>query len=135
MIFLDANIFLYAAGAAHSYRAPCLAVLRSVAAKKITATTSVEVVQEVVYVLDRRGQRTKAVELGREILRLFPDVLPITGAEAALACEILERYPALSSRDSLHVATMLCNGLDEILSVDPDFDSVREVRRILPCPV
>jgi predicted nucleic acid-binding protein len=48
------------------------------------------------------------------------------------ACGLLERYPRLPVRDAIHVATMLNNGLQTVVSVDADFDQVVEIRRVAP---
>ena len=41
--FLDANIFMYAAGREHPLKAPCVAILRRVAQEEIVALTNAEV--------------------------------------------------------------------------------------------
>ncbi len=50
----------------------------------------------------------------------------------ALSCDLLQRYPTLSVRDAVHAGTMLRHGLKTIVSVDPDFDQIREIRRVGP---
>lgn len=130
--FLDTNIFLYAGGADHPQREPCLRVLRKAADGTLDATASTEVVQEILYVLTRRGRRGDAVSLARHVASLFPDLLPVTRDDMLVACELAERYPGLSVRDAVHVATMLRNGVKRIVSVDEDFDQLREIRRVNP---
>lgn len=44
----------------------------------------------------------------------------------------MERYPALSARDAIHVATCLHQGITEILSPDRAFEAVPGLRRIDP---
>ncbi|MGH9368660.1 MAG: PIN domain-containing protein [Thermoanaerobaculia bacterium] len=43
-----------------------------------------------------------------------------------------QKYPKLSVRDAVHAASMLRNGLKRVISVDADFDQIREIRRIEP---
>ena len=76
--FLDTNVFLYAAGAAHPERDACVRVLRSVADGSLDATVNSEVVQEILYVLSRRGRRRDAIALAGHVAALFPDLLPVT---------------------------------------------------------
>ena len=45
---------------------------------------------------------------------------------------LIDRYPALSARDLIHVATCIGDGIDTIVSPDRGFDQVREVRRMDP---
>ena len=131
-VFLDTNIFLYAAGASHPLRAACAKVLRRVAEGSLDATINSEVVQEILYVLTRRGRRDDALKLAGHLTLLFPDLLAVTRDDVAGACELLRQYPRLSVRDAVHVGTMLRNGLKTVVSVDSDFDQVSEIRRVAP---
>ena len=130
--FLDTNVFLYAAGESHPEREACARVLRKVADGTLDATVNTEVVQEILYVLVRRGRRKEAVTLARHVTELFPDLLPVTREDMLSACALIQRYPRLPARDAVHAATMLRHGLKHVISVDTDFDQVRELRRIEP---
>jgi len=131
-IFLDTNVFLYAAGRPHPEHAACVAVLQRVAAGSLDATSSTEVVQEILHVLSRRGRREQALMLARGLIALFPDLLSVTRGDVSSACILLDQYPRLSARDALHASTMLRNGIDTIVSADADFDSVDGIRRVTP---
>ena len=131
-VFLDTNIFLYATGGSHPQREPCARVLLRVADKTLEATINSEVVQEILYVLTRRGQRGEALTLARHLTSLFPELLPVTRDDILGACELLRNYPRLPVRDAVHAATMLRNGLSTIVSVDADFDQVSQIRRLAP---
>lgn len=131
-VFLDTNVFLYAAGQAHPRRDACVNVLRRVAEGTLEATANTEVIQEILYVLVRRGRGEEGVTLARHVAALFPDLLPVTGEDMRRACDLVERYPTLSVRDAVHAATMLGNGLQQVISVDEDFDLIREIRRVAP---
>src|SRR5947208_7460691 len=109
-VFLDTNVFLFAAGADHPLREASQQLLRRVTQGELAAKTSTEVVQEILYVLRRRGLHEVAVKLARNTLALFPDLLPITRADMATACSLLDRYPDLPTRDAVHAATALNNG-------------------------
>jgi hypothetical protein len=130
--FLDTNVFLYAAGGPHPLRDPCARVLRRVADGTLEATVNSEVVQEILYVLTRRGRREEAIALARHLVSLFPDLLPVTRDDVLVACDLLRQYPHFSVRDALHTATMVRNGLETIVSVDADFDQVSQIRRLAP---
>jgi len=134
-VFLDTNVFLYAAGAAHPERDRCLEVLRRVASGTLDATINSEIVQEVLYFLTRRGRAKDALTLARHLISLFPDLMPVTRDDVAGACDLLEHYPRLSVRDAVHAATMLRNGLKTIVSVDVEFDRISEIQRLAPSAV
>jgi predicted nucleic acid-binding protein len=130
VIFLDTNVFLFAAGADHPLRKPSQEILRRVAQGEVIAVTSSEVVQEIIYVLYRRGLAAAAQELARNTILLFPDLLPVTRTDMATACDLLDRYPGIPTRDAVHAATMLNNGLSKIVTADTHFDDIQEVHRL-----
>ena len=132
MVFLDSNVFLYAAGQAHPLREPCRAALQQVSRGDLEATTSAEVVQELLHVTLRRGLRKEGVELARKVLDAFPGLLPVTAQVMLAACELAARYPELSTRDAVHAATMQSNNLRVIISADKHFDAIAGLERIDP---
>jgi uncharacterized protein len=131
-LFLDSNVFLYAAGREHPLRDACRQLLERVAAGEVTAATSSEVLQEILHVLTRRGLRREAVELTRSILDLVPEVLAVRRQELALACELMEERHELNPRDAIHVATLRGYGLQTIVTADHHFDGIDDVRRLDP---
>ena len=130
--FIETNIFLYAAGKPHPEREACVQILRRVAEGTLDATANTEVIQEILYVLTRRGQRPEALALARRVMVLCPNLLPVTSEDLVEAFRLLEKYPGLTVRDAVHVGTMLRNGLTTVISVDPDFDRIPEIRRLAP---
>jgi predicted nucleic acid-binding protein len=135
MVFLDANVFLYAAGGSDPYREPCRRVLRNVEDGSLPSNTSVEVVQELLYVLWRRGLAEKGIRLARDVIALFPELLPQTRDDLGDACGLLSRNPGLTPRDAVHVATMRRHGIDTIVSADSHFDGIQGIRRVDPARV
>jgi uncharacterized protein len=130
--FLDSNIFLYASGTEHPLREPCREVLRQAAAGQLDATTSSEVVQELLYVLTRRKCGNKGRTLAKLVLSLFPDILPVSGDDMQLAVDLLDRHQELPVRDAVHAAVMLNHRIPQIISADRHFDQVPEITRIDP---
>ena len=130
--FIDTNIFLYAAGGSHPRRAKCIQVLQNLAEGKLDATINSEIVQEILYVLSRRGRLDDALTLASHMSSLFPDLLPVTRGDILEACNLLRLYPHLPVRDAIHAATMIRNGITQIISVDEDFDQIDGIRRIEP---
>lgn len=131
-VFLDSNVFIYAAGAEHPLKQPCVDLLRRVATGALDATTSAEVVQELHHVYRRRGLLGQGVALGREVAALFPGLLPVTRADILRAGDLLSVRPQLSPRDALRVAVAQNNGISVIVSTDSDFDHVDGISRMDP---
>ena len=63
-----------------------------------------EVVQEILHLFVAIGRSELGVQLARDALDLFDPVLPITHAVMSRMPALIQRYPALSARDLVHVA-------------------------------
>lgn len=131
-LFVDAAVVMYAAGGDHAYRDVCRWILEEVGAGRLEAVTSVEVVQEIGHRFVSIKQPDRARELTVATLDLFAPVLPITHAVMRRVPELMTRYPSLDSRDLVHVATCVHEGIAGILSADRAYDHVAEVKRIDP---
>lgn len=123
---------MYAAGAAHRYKAPCLQILALVETEQVTAVTSSEVLQELLYRYSHLKLTEKGIHLCRRILSFPIQILPVTAADVQQATEILEAAPGIKSRDAIHAATMLNNNLKIILTADKHFEQISSLNRLDP---
>ncbi|HEX7222590.1 MAG TPA: type II toxin-antitoxin system VapC family toxin [Candidatus Limnocylindrales bacterium] len=131
-LFIDTNILMYAAGGEHPLRDPCRAIVDAIGARSLAAATSVEVLQEILHRYVAINRASDGVALAEQTMDLFAPVMPITHALMRRIPDLARRYPALSARDLIHVATCVHEGMTEIVSADSGFDGVREIRRIPP---
>ncbi|MFO7680585.1 MAG: type II toxin-antitoxin system VapC family toxin [Chloroflexota bacterium] len=133
-IFLDANIFMYAAGKPHEYKQPCREILQAVEAKQLTAATNTEVLQEILYRYHHVQLPDKGIQLCRYILEYPLTILPVTPADITNALELLSQNQnsGLKPRDALHAATMQNNNVTQILSADKHFDRITGIQRLDP---
>lgn len=129
-VFLDTAVFMYAGGSDHSLRAPSRAILERVAAGALDATTSAEVVQEILHRFVAIRRIDLGVAMARSVLEAFAPVLPISDAVIRRMPDLVERYPTLAARDLIHVATCLTEGIATIISPDTGLDRVTEIRRM-----
>ncbi len=132
--FLDANVFMYAAGREHRFRAPCVAVLRRVTRQELQTLTDVAVLQEIVHRYAAIGEAQKGLYLARlTVDQVARQVLPVTLVDMQLAFDLVARHGAgIRSRDAVHAATMLNNHLTHIISTDTHFDVIEGITRIDP---
>ncbi len=130
--YLDTNIFLYAADPSSPYHKSCKGILVEVAKGSLRASTSVETIQEVVYFHQRQRQIKEGLKLIDGIFKLIPELLSVDKEIAIEFRELLDIYPGVPSRDLIHLATCRVNGLNEVISIDRDFDKFKEVSRIQP---
>ena len=54
----------------------------------------------------------------------------MTLSDTLRAGELLVSYPAISSRDAVHLAVMESRGIPRIVSFDRGFDAATEIERI-----
>ncbi len=134
LIFLDANVFMYAAGAAHPYKSPCVRILTDVEQGILQTAINAEILQELLYRYSHIQLAQKGIQLCRDILCYPLTVLPITEADVELALDLFEEYQGvgLKPRDAIHAATMRNNGLRQLISADKDFDALDFIVRVDP---
>jgi len=121
---------MYAAGAPHELREPSVRIVRLVRDGMLQAVISAEVIQEILHRFVAIRRPGVGARIARDALDLFAPVLPITHAVMDRMPELIDRYPSLTARDLVHVATCLEDGIGAIVSPDRGLDAVREVRRI-----
>jgi predicted nucleic acid-binding protein len=132
LVFVDANVPMYAVGTRHPLKQPCINFLESVACGEIAALTDAEVLQELLHRYSALHQRERAIEVVRLFVKVVPMVLPVTLDDVEKALDVHQQYTRLQARDSLHVAVMMNNEIQCILSADQHFDVVDEVKRFDP---
>jgi uncharacterized protein len=130
--FIDTAVVMYASGIEHPLREPSRQVIRRVGSGEIEGVVSAEVIQEILH----RFISIRRPDMGRaqasEAMDIFAPVLPITHALMRRVPDLAMKYPRLSARDLVHVATCIHEGITEIISPDRAFDQVHELRRIDP---
>ncbi|MBI5224659.1 type II toxin-antitoxin system VapC family toxin [Candidatus Micrarchaeota archaeon] len=133
MKYIDAGVFVIAAGSAPPTADKALEILRQIAAGKMQAGTSVLSWDELAYVIRKKlggGNSKDAKEQGRLFLstpnlKLFN----ATSKTVSIAQELMEKYD-LRPRDAIHAATAMENGITEIVSTDSDFGRIRGIKWI-----
>ena len=130
--FIDTNIFIYSVGRDHPLKSKCASVIRSIREGKIGAILNTEILQEILYRYQSIKELALGIRLAREAVLLAEKILPVTERDLSSALRILESLPQIETRDAFHAATMINNGIKEIVSTDSHFDLLPEVKRIDP---
>jgi len=131
---LDTNVPMYAAGAAHPYRQSCQWIMSAIADGVLSVAIDVEVIQEILYRYGALERHVDAVAMATDLLALFPSFYPVTQADVQTALALYQQHApqGVRSRDVIHAAVMLNNGLTEIISADRHFDLIVGIRRTDP---
>ena len=132
MIFIDTNIFMYAAGSGHPNKIPSTDFLHKIARHEIEACINVEVLQEILHRYRHIGRWDDGKEVFSLVKKIVPVIVSVDLDIIDSAFKLLEKYPGIYARDGLHAAACLAMGVREICSYDSDFDCIEELRRIEP---
>jgi uncharacterized protein len=100
MIVLDTTVLVYAVGGDHPLRRPAARLLTGIGAGDLTATTTVEVLQEFAHVRARRRGRRDAAELTRQLTVLLSPLLPVTADDLRSGIGLFEQHEQLGSFDA-----------------------------------
>jgi predicted nucleic acid-binding protein len=130
--FIDTNIFLYSVGRNHPLKAASINAFHRIRDGQITAVINTEIIQEVLYHFQSIKQLSIGIRLAKAAVSIAARILPVEEIDLSLAIELLESYPEIQTRDAFHAATMIRNGIKEIISTDPHFDLIHEIKRIDP---
>lgn len=131
-MLIDANIFMYAAGAEHANKAPSVAFLHRAAAQDPMCCVNAEVLQEILHRYRAIGRWVDGQDVYSLAKRIVPTVEPVTAEIMDETVSLMNNYPTLMARDCLHAAHCVVRNLDGICSFDTDFDMIHEIRRIVP---
>jgi len=132
VILVDANIFMYAAGADHPHKAPSASFLLRIARGELEAFVDAEALQEILHRYRAMGRWADGRRVYESARRIVPLTLPIDIELVDAARDLLDSYGGLTARDAIHAAVALQSGAEAICSYDRDFDCVAGLRRIEP---
>ena len=130
--FIDTNIFLYSVGRDHPLKSPSILTIQKIRDGSILAVINTEIVQEILYRVQSIKKLPVGIRLAKETMLISSRIIPVTERDLSLAIELLELHPKVETRDAFHAATMINNGIREIISTDPHFDLLPEIKRIDP---
>jgi uncharacterized protein len=115
VIFVDANVAMYAVGRPHPHREEVRERLRSLPPGRLA--TSAEVLQELLHAYLPVG-RLADLDAALRLLTDLAVVWPVTAEDVQTARLFADRHPALGARDLLHLAVCARNDVDEVWTYD-----------------
>ena len=132
MIVLDTTVLVYAVGTEHPLRDPCRRLVEAVGDEHLAATTTAEVVQELVHVRARRRGREDAVALGRAHVDLLAPLLVVTADDLVAGLAVYAGAQRLGSFDALLAAAARAASAEALVSADRAFAEAPGVRHVFP---
>lgn len=128
MIYLDANVFLYSVNPKSLYHKNSVTLLKRLVQSEVKAQTSTESIQEVVHVLKRLDQLEIGLNLAKEMLISFKELLTVDSETIKKYLGYLKKYPELESRDCLHLAVCKQNGVKTMITEDKHLRKIKSLR-------
>jgi predicted nucleic acid-binding protein len=131
--FLDSTTLIHAVDKSAEYHEECLNVVNNAAKGIINAATSLETLEETLFVLSKLVSLSTALRVTHDYLKISKIKkyeLSLTAFENAL--EIMEITSLNRPKDAINVATMLAHGISKIVSEDKEYDKVNLIRQVHP---
>jgi len=125
-IFIDANFFIYLNCFTDEYSTKYIEINN-----KYDLYTNVLVFDELIYISKKKYNvlyKDTSSFINNSILP-FVNILDITTNTYNKAVKIMLKYK-LKPSDSIHVASMLSNHIDNILTEDSDFNNIEGIKRV-----
>jgi len=129
VLYLDANILIFAALNTEEVGDKAVALLSMIQSGEEQAVTSALTFDEVFWEVKRNRGLEKAIDTAEAILN-FPNlaIVPADRVVVSSALGIIRKYH-LAPRDAIHAATAIAEKVDFIASTDNHFDRIKELRR------
>lgn len=131
--FLDSTTLVHAVDKTAESHEECLTVLAKASKGEIQAATSLETLEETLYILSKLTSSSIALGVTADLLKMSKIKkyeMDLSIFEQTL--EIVETTPLKGPKDAINVATMLANKIPFIVSEDKDYDKVQLIQRIHP---
>jgi len=132
MIYLDSNIFIYAALNMEPVAENCLKIMDKIAKNEIEACTSTLTWDELFQSIKKKLGSSYAKQSGQRFLNIVN--LKLLDADLnviSTAQKLTEKYN-LGPRDAIHAATAIVNKCDSIITDDSDFNKIKEIKVTKP---
>ncbi len=132
MLYIDANVFIFAALSAEEEGSKAVALLTEIQQGNERAITSALTFDEVFWEVKKNRGMDKALEIVEAMLN-FPnlEIVPADRTIVFSALQIIREYN-LAPRDAIHAATAILEKAGFVVSTDVHFDKIKELRRRNP---
>jgi len=127
VIVLDTTVLAYAVGTEHPLREPSRRLLKALGEGTVTASTTVDVIQEFAHGYARRRPRAEPAAQARRYATLLAPLLSPTEADLAAGLQLFEKQERLDAFDAVLAATTIAHEAKALVSADRAFASVRRL--------
>ena len=131
--FLDSTTLIHAVDKEAEYHKECLNIISKAAKGEINAATSLETLEDTLFILSKLTSPSTALRVTHnylEMTKIKKYEMKLAIFERAL--EIMEITPLKRPKDAINVATMLEYNIPKIVSEDKEYDKVNLIQRVHP---
>lgn len=128
MVYVDSNIFVYAASEPSRLSSTARKVIRIIEGGFPAATACVTI-DEVVWAIKKAASYPEGVAVGKQT-RKTPNLrfLDVKITDIDRAFDFMDQ--GFRPRDSIHLAVMANSSISTVVSEDADFDKIPEIERL-----
>ncbi len=131
--FLDSTTLIHAVDKRAEYYKECLNVITKAAKGEINAATSLETLEETLFILSKLTSPSTAISVTQDYLKMTKiKKYEMKLATFEHALEIMEITPLKRPKDAINIATMLEHNITKIVSEDKEYDKVGLIQRVHP---
>ena len=127
MIVVDTTVLAYAVGSEHPLREPSRRIVAAIRDGLVTATTTVDVIQEFAHGYARRRSRATAVTHARRYVTLLTPLLAPTERDLDVGLRLFQDREGLDAFDAVIAATAIAHDAEAFVSGDRAFATVRKL--------
>lgn len=130
MTYIDANVFIFAAGDRTPLGIAARRIIKDIQEGKLSACTCALTYDEVMWGVRKLLDKEKSYLAGELFLSLPHLRLTEVQRETITEAHHFITHFDLKPRDAIHLAAMRLENEKEIISEDPDFDRIPGIKRI-----
>ena len=131
--FLDSTTLIHAIDKNAEYHDECLDVITRAAKGQINTATSLETLEETLFILSKLTTTTTGLRATWDFLKMTKiKKCEMNQTILEQALEIIETTPLKRPKDAINVATMLEHDIQTIISEDKEYDKVSLIQRMHP---
>ncbi len=131
--FLDSTTLIHAIDKEAEYQKECLNIINKAAKGIINTATSLETLEEVLFILSKLTSLQTAIRVTQDYLKLRKiKKYEMSQTTFEHSIKLLEITPLKRPKDAINVATMLEHNIVKIISEDEDYDKIDLVERVHP---
>lgn len=129
-VYVDANFFIYASTDLEKEGENARKIIDLIKKQEISVFTATLTIDEVLWAIQRKKDKETAYQSAQLILEMPQLKFIPVDIEIIRSSINIYKKENLHPRDAIHLAAMQSKNIKVIISSDPDFDKIKDIKRI-----